>query len=97
MLDYDGHFTYSRIAYIEQNDAGFYLYPNPVDGGEELRLSMGDQKAAAVKVFDVTGKLVYQSKGPSDHFSFGRLPPGRYIVKVLLTNGREISHPVVKK
>ncbi|MBA3706697.1 MAG: T9SS type A sorting domain-containing protein, partial [Bacteroidetes bacterium] len=92
--DFNGKFTYSNIIAVEfsnTDDPNFKVFPNPINGGENIYLlfsgNVGEE--VIVVVFDVTGKesyskvLVVQTVG-DNVFAIDpteKLSPGVYLIK----------------
>jgi hypothetical protein len=73
------------------------VYPNPVDSGKQLQLLLGDKEAEIIIIYDLSGKIVYESKTPSKNINVKSLPVGRYILKIRLKDGSESNHVVIKR
>ncbi|WP_293872564.1 S8 family serine peptidase [Flavobacterium sp.] len=60
------------------------LYPNPNNGSFSIMLNRSEVKDLAVTVFDVFGKLIYQTKTNQNEFDLNipNLPTGMYMVKL---------------
>ncbi len=95
--DKDGTFTYSKIVvvYFESDGtdkAGFSVYPNPVEGGQELNIVVFDKDfgPATLVIYDAIGREVHRVKVPETNLhtviQYGdlrlKLSTGAYIVRV---------------
>jgi hypothetical protein len=97
MIDADGTFAHSRIESVKFDISKIIVFPNPVESGKQLQVLSNADNVAKLTIFDFGGKIVYQTENPGDRISMKNLPAGKYILKVLLNNGSESSHVILKK
>ena len=87
--DFDGNYSYSAVVVVKREQCSVQAYPNPVDAGDPLFLSLsgfGDEEVLVV-LRDITGKefhskiYVVQDHGQAIAVptQFG-IPPGTYLV-----------------
>lgn len=97
-IDYDGKFDYSIIKTVEINEVenNFVIYPNPSNGIVNIS---SNQANAIIKVFDVTGKLVYsqQNNGKQNNIELdlSALSNGVYLIQAHTENGNVSNNKVV--
>ncbi len=93
-VDYNGAFSYSKIAsvYFEKMDIGFY--PKLSNGSIEIELP--NTANAYLQVFDMQGKVVLQKPVKGTHFSLNlnHLPDGMYLIN-LQFGGKTVSKKFV--
>jgi hypothetical protein len=97
MVDTDDTFAYSRIQTLRFDCPDIVLYPNPVETGKQLQLLLSDSKVRNVSIYNLAGKLVFESDSPTDRISIQDLPVGRYILRIRLQDGSENSRTFVKR
>jgi hypothetical protein len=58
------------------------LYPNPAKNN--FKISYGDQQSMGIKIFDLSGRLVYQSESiySDEEVSIANFPSGMYLVQI---------------
>ena len=80
---------------IEKQD--LRIYPNPVEDYCYVEISV-EFKEATINVYDMTGKLAYQTKTKNSvtKLNTGNLPQGSYIVTAN-TENKSITNKIVKK
>ncbi len=66
------------IAQLEDNEQAVKIYPNPTFG--QLKVESGKLRIENIQVFDMVGKLVFETKQTS--FNISHLSNGMYFVKV---------------
>jgi len=97
MVDTDQTFAYSRLESVRfSQHPQTVVYPNPADSGEPINLLNNDQ-VYKVQVYDLSGKLRYESENIQGGIKVQDLPTGRYIIKITMKDGSENSHVFVKK
>lgn len=97
MVDADQTFAYSRLESVRfSQDPQTVVYPNPADSGEPINLLNNDQ-VYKIQVYDLSGKLRYESENIQGGIKVQDLPTGRYIIKITMKDGSENSHVFVKK
>ena len=98
MTDQNGKAKYSierRVTFDHNEDE--ILYPNPFKANEKLNLLNSEiDQITRIRIFDVAGKQVYQSRAVSqiDTSSF---TSGSYLVQLSYTDGSTSTHRVVKQ
>lgn len=88
-----------RVINSKQNgliagDDNLRLYPNPVQGELHL-LGNGDLNGSQLSIFDVTGRLVLQTKQVTNTVNVSKLVAGVYTL-VLTKNGTVVTRRFVK-
>ncbi len=61
-----------------------FIYPNP---GMDHLIIQNHEYIQHIKLFDMTGKVCFQTAHPSKRLELSLLPPGVYFYKILLSNG----------
>ncbi|KAA0989069.1 T9SS type A sorting domain-containing protein [Dyadobacter aurulentus] len=97
MVDRDGSFAYSEIKEVAFDAKKIFVYPNPADSDDRIRLMKGDQVISEIQIYNKAGKQVYQSKLPREEIDIRKLLSGQYIMKVIFENGEENSQVFIKK
>ncbi|NIJ53074.1 T9SS type A sorting domain-containing protein [Dyadobacter arcticus] len=98
MVDQDGTFAYSKIQSLRFGvEHEIVAFPNPIDTGNELQLLLGDQQIASIRIFNLTGKLVFESDRPTQKYIVQDLPVGKYVLEIRLKNGSKSSRTFVKR
>ncbi|MCB2222407.1 MAG: leucine-rich repeat domain-containing protein [Bacteroidetes bacterium] len=79
--------------------SGFQLYPNPVSGGEIMIISTGVDDLSRVSIMNLVGQEVYTKEtcGQQCKIEVASLKSGMYLVKVLFSNGKILTHKVLVK
>ena len=76
----------SALSTAETEFAEAHLYPNPASRSQAVRIDAGDGSLEQVRVFDLSGKMVYsQNAGPftpTAELSLNHLPEGTYLVHI---------------
>lgn len=92
MVDLDGSFVYSSVKVIDfstERSNEFKIFPNPFHEGFTINgLAKGDQ----LKIYDLTGKLVYQNNAITDQvlrIDLTNVEPGLY--NVLVISGEDVK------
>ncbi|RAK67977.1 hypothetical protein DLM85_08010 [Hymenobacter edaphi] len=101
-VDFDGTATYSEVRAVQFDaqaaPAAVTLYPNPAAEQATLDLSRLPAARYAVRILDLTGRLVQEqavSGGSQPALSLRGLRPGAYVVQVRGA-GRVVSLPLVR-
>lgn len=85
----------SALSTAETDFAEARLYPNPASRSQAVRIDAGDGSVEQVRVFDLTGKMVYsQNAGPfanTAELSLNHLPEGTYLVHLEGTSGASVK------
>lgn len=97
IVDTDKSFAYSRICSVQSAEAGLVAFPNPIEANAPFSLLTGNKKHEKITFFDLSGKSVLESVKVPDREQLRKLLPGRYVVKVLFTDGTTASQLVVKR
>ncbi|WP_051663967.1 T9SS type A sorting domain-containing protein [Dyadobacter crusticola] len=95
MIDKDGTSAYSSIRYIKFEGIPMSLYPNPVS--DELILDIPNMASvSSIKMFDLNGKVVYNSgASPEKTINVRHLNAGAYVVRIKGVNGAETSSKIL--
>jgi hypothetical protein len=70
------------------------IYPNPTSDYLNLK---GDKKIAAVKIFDISGKMVLSLDKTEGKIDVSRLIKGDYVLAVQNADGTSYTHNFIKK
>ncbi|MEO6285322.1 MAG: T9SS type A sorting domain-containing protein [Dyadobacter sp.] len=97
MIDADESFAYSKIQSVQLDGEGIVVYPNPVEGGKQLRLLLNDSKVEKIYMYDLGGKVVYEANGPIEQINTKNLMNGRYVLKIQFKDGTESSQVIIKR
>ncbi|MBX3255953.1 MAG: T9SS type A sorting domain-containing protein [Chitinophagaceae bacterium] len=94
--DFDGKYEYSpvrMVSFSKKHDIS--IWPNPAKESVNISGLQGDE---SIKIYDVTGRLVYQSKtGQSNmNIPFDKASEGVYYISVISKDGNVSSHKLVK-
>jgi hypothetical protein len=83
--DEDGQFTYSKPIAIQNGEATFHLYPNPIAKGQKVSIVFNKNSiVSSVKVYSQLGKLVSDRRietGNTDELTV-EFPEGIYFIKI---------------
>lgn len=74
-----------------KSETTFNIYPNPV-----IDKVNSTKEFNAVKVFDISGQLVYELNEKSKSFDISNLNSGLYLIKMTV-EGKETTHKIVKE
>ncbi len=92
MVDLDGSFVYSAVKVVDfstERSSEFKVFPNPFHDGFTINgLAKGDQ----LKIYDLSGKLIYQNNTISDQIlriDLANVEPGLY--NVLVISGEDVK------
>ncbi len=107
-IDFNGSFKYSKVVeVIVTIPAKFSLeqnYPNPFNPTTTIEYSVGSQKMAILKVYDVLGRevatLVNEVKQPGDYeieFDGSKLASGIYFYKLTAGNFIDVKKMIIQK
>lgn len=97
MIDSNSSYAYSRIRRVQFADTQIIVYPNPIDDGMSLRLSVGDANVKEITVSDLAGRVVYRADSVAQIHDAKMLMAGRYILKIRMKDGSETSRVIVKR
>ncbi|SDG29776.1 Por secretion system C-terminal sorting domain-containing protein [Dyadobacter soli] len=88
-VDWNGSSHLSRIAVLDfsADGRGLVLYPNPVAAGA-LTLDLPESGMLEVKIYNLFGTQVKAYKQSSRVLDLKGLPSGKYVVKIVSSNGR---------
>lgn len=75
----------------EYSEAVLNIYPNPVTDKV-----FSTQEFNAVKVFNISGQMVYEYNGKSKFIDISNLNSGLYLFKINV-DGKEVTHKILKK
>jgi Secretion system C-terminal sorting domain len=89
----------NSVNVIKDEDQAFNLYPNPVKSTGTIRLDLKEQSGSnsmEVEIFDVTGKLVYQSNMMEQQFNIDLsgipgLKTGTYFISILKGDSKSVQ------
>lgn len=92
-VDLDGKFEYSdiRSVMLRGSTDGLEIYPNPVSSGQlNVNFAEEPQGAATLRIFDASGKLLYQEQltNQLNQAYYGNLSGGIYFIEV--TSGQDV-------
>lgn len=94
----DDYITY--IKNLSVKDKLFSVFPNPLVSGGDLNFIIADgySSGGILKIFDISGKLLFQEEYYNTNTLSKRidLSPGIYLVEILSNNTTEIKRLVVK-
>ncbi|TXF91462.1 T9SS type A sorting domain-containing protein [Neolewinella aurantiaca] len=99
MVDLDGSSAYSPIVHLERAISGGELsvYPNPTAGQVTIKLPTEEGEQASLKLFDLSGKLLFQTKTTSSHFEQHlNISPGVYLLSAETASGKWTRRVVVR-
>lgn len=96
MIDKDSSFAYSRICSVISGGTDVVIFPNPIESNLPFSLLAGTKEPDKVTFFDLSGKIVLESASVSRREQLRKLLPGRYLIKVLFTDGTTASQLVIK-
>lgn len=74
-----GRCTLEWVGIEEMLHQEFKVWPNPVD--DFLQLEIPEGKNVNARIFDVTGKVVFQLINPKNEINVTKLIPGMYFIK----------------
>lgn len=85
--DFDGKYSYSDIVAVELKEGKESLYVYPIPAKNQLNLPAGDYENAEIKIYDVTGQLVYTTSLPAtplplSAIDISYLPKGVYFISL---------------
>ena len=86
----------STLGINQFADENFVFYPNPTSGIVTVALQNTDSKISSIKVYDVLGKIIYQSKADnvsSQTIDLSQVTTGMYLIEVV----SDTNLKVVKK
>lgn len=92
MRDIDGAITYSNIAIVKMGtkERAISIYPNPVNRGGSLQISLHNQQANRFELINQVGQMVHSQainiNGSSSIVLPASLVPGIYTVRILSTD-----------
>lgn len=96
MIDADQSFAYSRIVTVyngSADDTG--VFPNPLVNGDEMRF-LNQEKVGGYAIYQLNGTEVLRSD--TNEINAGNnLPAGKYILKMKLKDGKEVSRIITKR
>ncbi len=103
--DFDGHFTYSYIVVVNEQDATYTrVYPDPATSDVTVAYSSSEAGQDIINIYDCAGRQVasrtiYSPAGNVYNalFNISTLSAGMYIVQVTTVNGRVIVKKFVKR
>lgn len=94
MEDIDAKAQYSSTVAVRISGkiSNCFVYPNPSKGNISIRLSSTLTAPSSVRIYDIAGKLVNETKvAPGNNnlnLEVGNLTPGRYVVRI--SNNRQL-------
>lgn len=97
--DIDGRSVNSRILYVKVEKASpLQLIQSMVTTDLTYQVS-SIVKGSKLEVFDMTGRAVYRgaTKSGIQHLNVSQLRPGKYLIRLLATNGQVYSHQFLKQ
>jgi|GEM_PF-2577167 len=92
-LDENGSKTYSKTQYVNNSFGSreLYVYPNPGEGfGSSVYFGRANSHLT-LKVVDLNGKLVFETKVSGHRQELPELPKGLYLIQ-LMTDGGNANH-----
>lgn len=95
-VDFDGKYEYSSVRLVSfDKENNINLYPNPAT--ESVNIA-GLQGSESIYVYDVSGRLVYQSKAEnaSVNIPLTACSKGTYHISIIGADGTMYSYKVVK-
>ncbi|MCO6494395.1 MAG: T9SS type A sorting domain-containing protein [Bacteroidetes bacterium] len=99
-IDYNGDYEYSPIRYVIFNSSissqEISVYPNPANDRINISGLEGDE---VIRIYDYTGKLVYQSEKQQiqDSILIAQFSSGVYYISIIKADGTTASFRIVKE
>jgi len=96
-IDFDGNYSYSNIISIENElteNAAVSVFPNPSNDVVNIITSTD---YASLVVYNMLGELVFSSYSNEAHLQFNPISNGIYIVRAILSDGKELTARFIKK
>ncbi len=94
-VDADGAETASKVISVSQDNSGTVnIFPNPFSQGANLIVNSAGNYKINVRLYDLTGKILYESDEHSSNESIlvgENLPEGAYVVEVLSVHEKTIT------
>ena len=89
---------YVSVPENAQSELSFEVYPNPSSGIINLKLNNSTDDKAAIKIFDVSGRLVIEDKVStgSQTLDLSALPKGNYVLKVQIGKTEQVEKIVLR-
>ncbi|MEJ6980074.1 T9SS type A sorting domain-containing protein [Pedobacter sp. P351] len=83
-------------------NAGFVVFPNPFDNSLSVGFQLDKEQTVIISLIDMKGSLVQQHtktllSGTHNIPIYADVPPGSYVVKTQLADGRVMSRTVIKQ
>ena len=105
IVDINGSFTYSEVrSVVFNNEITWQVYPNPSSGLFEVVMQAGDGTDVIIKVHDVNGRLVKETKSKANAFvqkimvdlDGAKYSSGMYLLEVSAGERKQVFR-VIKK
>ncbi len=86
-VDFDGKTTLSSIVFVNINSdlKEIKLYPNPIQAGAMLNISISEETNASIEIYDMSGRLIKQVNTQSGltQISTSEMQKGIYLLKMV--------------
>ncbi|KQS31550.1 hypothetical protein ASG33_11975 [Dyadobacter sp. Leaf189] len=97
MIDKDSSYAYSRILPVHSEAIDHTgVFPNPV-GDEDIIQFFDPEKVAGYAVYRLNGTEVLKSETNEIQKAVSNLPVGKYILKMKMRDGKEVSRIITKR
>jgi hypothetical protein len=105
IIDGDGRFTYSAVRpVVFDSEVKWQVYPNPSGGIFNLVYQVNDGEALNLKLYDINGKMVLQSKVNGNGFvqkhtvdlQKGQFATGMYLLEVIAGDKKQVFRLIKK-
>lgn len=93
-LMYDSIWTIVYENDLERSDM-LHLFPNPASN--MLNIAIEDHSIDMVRIYSLTGRKLLKTKAINSKIDISRLPPGMYIVEIIVENTRLIQKLLVQR
>lgn len=97
--DLDGRSAYSKILYVKVEKASpLQLLQNVVHADLQYQVN-AELKGSKLRIYDMTGRNVYNAdiKEGVQHIDVAGWNAGKYIIRLMTTNGQVYSHQFIKQ
>ena len=98
-IDFDGRFVYSKILYIKVEKASpLQIMENVVSTHLRYQVNSG-MNESRLEIYDMTGRNVYKAdtKEGVQLINVSSWSAGKYLIRLLTTNGQVYSHQFIKQ
>jgi hypothetical protein len=102
-VDFNGDFSYSDIATIFFEGTALkeaFLYPNPVQSGNTIRMKGAPKSVSTLRIFDALGKTVFEAQnlnGEDFQLQAGTISSGHYTYSISINNKTTMGQLIVTK